>query len=320
MKTKSIIFFLSNRKNLLFDKNAPLEAHSRVARVMEVCMKRVAVDLAKIAMGTLLMALAVKIVYEPVGMVTGGISGIGIIIHQMTKKVVEAGIPVWLTNVALNIPIFLWGYFKKGKKFLFYSLYANVIFSVYLGMIPIVEQTKEDLFLSSVIGGTLTGLGLGLVFTTGYSTGGTDLLSSILKGYLKSCSVAGILFWLDALIIISGITVFGVVSGIYAMVTVYISTKIMDSMLFGLKLGKQVWIISRNYEEIAECIMKKLGRGVTMVSGTGMYSQEERKMLLCVVGKRELVQLTELVRENDHKAFVIVQDAKDVVGEGFGQF
>lgn len=283
-------------------------------------MKKQVADVLKIAVGTFLMALAVNIVYEPVGMVTGGISGIGIILQRLTMGQISGGIPVWLTNISLNLPIFIWGYFKKGRRFLCYSLLANILFTVYLGVIPVTESMQGDYILSTVTGGTLTGLGLGLVIITGYSTGGTDLLSSVLHSYIKNQSVGSILFWMDAVIIAGGVTVFGITSGVYAAVTVYLSTKIMDSMLFGLKLGKQVWIISEQYELIARQIMEQLDRGVTLVKGIGMYSEKERKLLLCVVGKRELVALTELVHKNDKNAFVIVQDAKEVVGEGFGEF
>lgn len=270
-----------------------------------------------IIVGTLLMALAVKIVYEPMNMVTGGVSGIGIILRKITENYIPGGIPVWLTNLALNIPIFIWGYFVKGKSFLRYTFLANLFFSFFLMILPVVTIPEKDYVLSALLGGGLNGAGLGCVFLTGNSTGGTDLLSSILQKYFRHYSVAQILFFLDTLIILSGVVVFGVSCGAYAVIAVFLSSKIMDGILSGLKVGKQVWIISEHYREISQSIMRELHRGVTCLEGTGMYSEKTKKVLLCVAGKREIVKIVDLVAQIDPGAFVIIQDAREVMGEGF---
>ena len=282
-------------------------------------MKKVIWKIAKIMCGTFLMAMAVNFVYDPMNMVTGGISGLAIAIKAMTGGYFSGGIPVWLTNISVNIPIFIWGYFKKGKDFLGYTFFANVCFSIFLLLLPVSAIEQKDYFLSALMGGGLTGVGLGLVFAAGCSTGGTDLLSSILHSYFKSYSVATILFVLDAVIILAGALTFGIYSTMYAVLAVFLTTWLMDNILSGLKVGKQIWIISENYQEISGRIIEQIERGVTCLEGKGMYSGASKKVLLCVVGKRQIPSIVQIVRGYDPSAFVIIQDAREVMGEGFGK-
>ncbi len=280
-------------------------------------MGKFLLDTAKIFLGTLCMALAVNLVYEPMGMVTGGVSGLAIVIKELTGDLVPGGIPVWLSNITINLPIFALAYFVKGKRFPAYTFMANIIFTVFLGTLPIVALQEKDYFLAAVTGGILTGVGLGIVFATGYSTGGTDLLGIILHQWRKEISAPTILFFIDGMVIATGMFLFGVSVSIYAILAVFLTSKVMDSILSGLKVGKQIWIVSENYEEISQEILEELERGVTCLAGKGMYSGRERNVLLCVVGRREVVKITRLVRRIDPDAFVILQDASEVMGEGF---
>ena len=274
-------------------------------------------NVAKILLGTLCMALAVNLVYEPMGMVTGGISGLAIVIKELTEGMLPGGIPVWLSNITINLPIFAVAYFVKGKKFLGYTFLANMTFTVFLGILPVVALQEKDFFLAGVTGGVLTGAGLGIVLSAGYSTGGTDLLGIILHHWRRELSVPVILFLLDGVIIIAGMFLFGISVGIYAILAVFLTSKIMDGILSGLKVGKQIWVISDKYQEISRKILEEVARGVTCLEGKGMYSGRERNVLLCVVGKREVVKITRLVRQIDASAFLVLQDAREVMGEGF---
>ena len=280
-------------------------------------MKRFIWDVAKILLGTLGMALAVNLVYEPMGMVTGGISGLAIVIKELTGSVIPGGIPVWLSNIVINLPIFGAAYFVKGKRFLGYTFLANIVFTIYLGVLPVVAIQERDFFLAAVTGGLLTGAGLGLVLSAGYSTGGTDLLGIILHFWKREMSVPAALFFIDGTIIIAGMFLFGISVSIYAVLAVFLSSKVMDSILSGLKVGKQIWVISDKYQEISKKILGEVARGVTCLEGRGMYSGKERNILLCVSGKREVVKITRLVHEIDPAAFLILQDAAEVMGEGF---
>jgi len=152
------------------------------------------------------------------------------------------------------------------------------------------------------------------------STGGTDLLAMVLHKFMPYYTVPQILTVIDGLIVFAGVISFGLTKALYAIIAVYITTKVSDSLLEGLKFAKMAYIISDHYEEIAQMILKDLDRGVTGISATGMYSNKEKKMLFCVVSKKEIVELTDIVAKIDPKAFIIVSDAREVMGEGFREY
>lgn len=274
-------------------------------------------ELPALIVGTALMALAVNFVYDPLGMVPGGFSGMSILLAHLSDKYTPFSVPVWAINLLSNIPIFIWGFFEKGKEYIAKSLIANLFFSLMLYLIPTMPVATRDYFLASVTGGVLTGTGIGLVFARGYSTGGTDLLGSLVKKYLPQFSVATLLFAADAFIIFAGALYFGIAEAVYATVAVYISSKVMDSILTGLNRSKQVLIISECWQDIADEIMSKLERGVTEIAAKGRYSGMERPVLLCVIGRRQVGALLGVVKRMDSTAFVVVTDAREVIGEGF---
>ncbi|MCD7825645.1 MAG: YitT family protein [Clostridiaceae bacterium] len=280
-------------------------------------MWKVLVKIGRILIGTFCMALAVNLVYEPMDMVTGGVSGLAIAVKELTRGMFEDGIPVWLTNLAVNLPIFLAGYFVMGKKYLGYTFFANLAFSAFLYVLPVLPIPQKDFFLASLYGGVLTGFGLGLVLMAGLSTGGADLLSSILHQVFPRLSVTSVLFVLDASVIVLGIAVFGMTPAAYAIFAAYLSSKIADNMISGLRMNKQVWIISEQYTQISSDILTQMDRGVTCIEGQGMYSRQSKKILMCVVGRTEIVDVVRLIRKRDAGAFVIIQNTHETMGEGF---
>ena len=271
----------------------------------------------KILIGTLCMAMAVNFVYEPMHMVTGGVSGTAIIIKGLSMNWSDFEIPVWMTNILLNIPIFLWGYFVRGKRYLGITFVANLFFTLFLFCIPVIPIRQKDYFLAALYGGILNGTGLGLVFSTGYSTGGTDLLSSILHKYMPQVPIARILFCLDAAVIAAGIFTFGSHSAAYAVFAVFLSSKVMDLILTGVRAGKQIWIISEEYQKIGSQILEELHRGVTSLDGRGVYSNRKKNVLVCLASAREIARILQIVEKNDDNAFVFIQDVKEIMGEGF---
>lgn len=271
----------------------------------------------KILIGTLCMAMAVNFVYEPMHMVTGGVSGTAIIIKGLSMNWSDFEIPVWMTNILLNIPIFLWGYFVRGKRYLRVTFVANLLFTLFLFCIPVIPIRQKDYFLAALYGGILNGTGLGLVFSTGYSTGGTDLLSSILHKYMPQVPIARILFCLDAAVIAAGIFTFGSHSAAYAVFAVFLSSKVMDLILTGVRAGKQIWIISEEYQKIGSQILEELHRGVTSLDGRGVYSNRKKNVLVCLASAREIARILQIVEKNDDNAFVFIQEVKEIMGEGF---
>lgn len=288
---------------------------------MEIVSKRSkAAEYLLVILGVFLMAVGVNVVYEPVGLVTGGISGLAIIIKEFSRGFMEGGIPVWLTNVVVNIPLFVIAAMVLGKKYVGKTLFATVWFSVALYIVPSFNIQYQDLLLASVFGGVIGGIGIGLVFATSSSTGGTDLIGAIVHHYVKHYSVAKLLMVIDGVIVFVGAAVFGLNKALYAVIAVFITSKVMDAILEGLKFAKLAYIISEQYEEIADEILNEIGRGVTGLSATGMYMQQERKMLFCVVSQKEIIQLIDIVAKKDPKAFVIVSDVREVMGEGFIEY
>ncbi|MFV0344353.1 MAG: YitT family protein [Anaerocolumna sp.] len=273
-----------------------------------------------ILVGTVLIAASVNWVFEPLEMVTGGVTGLAIVVKKVTSFWIEDGVPIWLTNIILNVPLFIAAIIVRGKSFLKNTLFATVSLTIALYLVPPMQVVFEDNILAALFGGVLGGVGMGLVFVVMASTGGTDLLAMIIHKYKPYYSVPQILIVIDSLIVIAGIISFGLMKTLYAIIAVYITAKVSDGILEGLKFAKMAYIISDDYNEIAQDILIKLSRGVTGLSATGMYSNSEKKMLFCVVSKKEIVELTEIVTSIDPKAFIIICDAREVTGEGFREY
>lgn len=275
------------------------------------------VDYLFIFMGTGIMALAIQCIFEPIGLVTGGFSGIAIIIRKMTAGIVEGGVPLWLTNLALNVPVFIAALIIKGRKFLGRTVIGTVLLSFWLYVIPQVDLTQGDYMLSAVFGGVITGIGIGFVLLAKATTGGTDMVSALIQKYVRHYSVVQILQVIDGMVVLAGLYVFGLKPALYAIVAIFITSKVSDALMEGMKYSKAAFIITDYYKEIADAIMTQLDRGLTGLDATGMYSGDKKTVLYCVVSKKEIVELKDIVAKIDPKAFVIVTDAREAFGEGF---
>ena len=273
-------------------------------------------DIMYILVGTFLMALGVNLAFDPMGLVCGGVTGLAIVVKHLTGFLWEGGIPVWLSNLLFNGPLFAFAFAKKGWKYIAKTLFATVMMSVWIYFLPIF-QLFDDYVLATLFGGVMTGAGIGLVFARMATTGGTDLLSALIHDRIKHFTIPQLLAVIDGAIVVLGAVVFGVENAMYAICVVYLCAKISDGMLDGLKFAKMAHIISDKAEEIAEVVLRDVDRGATGVKVKGMYSKEEKKMLICVVTKKEMVELIDIVHKIDPAAFVIVNDVHEVRGEGF---
>ena len=273
-----------------------------------------------IAAGTGLMAFAIKSAYDPIGLVTGGFTGIGIMARRLTTDLIDGGIPIWMTNLALDLPLFLIALKLKGRRFLGRTVVASLLLSFWLGVIPSYDLAGGDYLLASVYGGVMMGAGIGLVLSAQVATGGTDLIATLLHIRLRSYSIAQILQVIDGAIILAGIYVCGVRASLYAVFAVFITSQVSDLVTEGGKFSKAVYIISDQYEQIADAVMHQMNRGTTLLPAVGMYRNEERSMLFCVVSKKEVVTLKEFIKSIDVHAFVIVTDVREVLGEGFLEY
>ncbi|MBN2221600.1 MAG: YitT family protein [Vallitaleaceae bacterium] len=277
-------------------------------------------DFFMIVMGTTLLAISINLFFDPLELVTGGVTGIAIVLKSVTLDFVDGGIPIYVTNLVINIPLFVIAILIKGRNFGAKSLFSTIYLSFALYYTSFMTGVTGDMLLGSVFGGVLGGIGLGLVFAANATTGGTDLLASIIQHFIKHISVARIMFLLDALIVVVGLYIFGAEKTMYAIISIYLSAQVIDAILEGIHFSKAAFIISSKNEQISAEIMKQLDRGVTGLEGKGKYSKESKEVLLCVVSKRQIVLLKEIVRDIDKAAFVIVADVREVVGEGFIEY
>lgn len=284
---------------------------------MEMISRRsVVMDYLFIMIGTAMLAVSISVFFDPLAMVTGGVTGLAIVIKDLTNGV----IPLWLSNLVINIPLFIIAILIKGKSFGKRSLFATVFLSFCLFFTQHIQPITLDILLGSIFGGVLSGAGLGLVFSAYSTTGGTDLAASSIQHFMKHISVAKIMLVLDGIIVLLGFFIFGPEKTMYAIISIFISAKVIDAFLEGLHFSKAAFIISDQHERIAKGIMEEMERGVTGLTGVGKYTGDSKEVLLCVVSKREIVKVKEIAHACDHHAFVIVADVREVLGEGFIEY
>lgn len=274
-------------------------------------------DYVMLIVGTGLLATAIQCIYDPISLVTGGFTGIAIIVKALTSQLFAGGIPLWFTNIALNVPVFLIALKVKGKRFIGRTLMGTFLLSAWLYVIPPIDLTQGDYILAAVFGGVIGGTGMGLILLSKATTGGTDMVATIIQHYVRHYSVVQIMQILDALVVLCGFYLFGIRAALYAIVAIFITSKVSDGLMEGFKFSKVAYIISDKHELVAKCILEDLDRGLTGLKAKGMYSGEDKCMLYCVVSQKEIVQLKEIVAEIDPDAFVIVSDAREVLGKGF---
>ena len=274
-------------------------------------------DYIQILFGTGLMALSTNLFFSPAGMVPGGLTGLAMLIQRITAYRIPGGIPLWLGNIILNVPLILFSIRIRGWHFVKRTFLAAVLFSVWLFLIPERKLFEADPFLTAVIGGCLLGAGLGLVFFGKATTGGTDTLAALIQHALPHLSAARILPVLDGLIILLSVWIYGFRISLYAVIAVVLTGRVADSLIGSFRNAYLSYIISERHQEIYTLIRQNLDRGATLLTGTGMFTGSDRPVLFCAVSRKQAVTLKELVYETDPQAFVILTDASEIRGEGF---
>jgi len=271
--------------------------------------------------GTFLLGIAIHFFFDAKDIVTGGVTGLGIIFERLSQRHLSFTIPIWLTNLMFNVPLLIAGKKFKGTVFVLKTLYCTVFLSLVLFLLGFTKVNEvSDILLASIYGGVIAGTGLGFVFKGSASTGGTDLLATLIHQKYPHLSVSKLVVYLDAVTVALGLFVFGVQMVMYAIIAIYISGKIIESVLEGINFSKAVFIISDTPDDISAEIMEKIQRGVTGLYGCGMYTKISKTVILTVVDVKEIVLLKEIVKEIDGNAFIIVADVKEVLGEGFQKF
>ncbi len=281
--------------------------------------KRIYIEYLLMVIGTGLMACSIQFIFDPANLVTGGFTGFAIILKSITKEM-NGGIPLWLTNLVLNIPLLLAAFWLKGFRFIWRTMFSTALLSVWLYILPHFTMMPDDLTLSALFGGVIGGIGIGLVLMARSTTGGTDLLAALIQMRLRHYTVAQIMQFVDGVIVAIGAFVFGLSKALYAIVAIYIISRVTDGILEGMKFAKVVFVITNYSLEVSNAIMSALNRGATGIKGRGMYSLKEKEIVFCVVSKKEIVSLKDVVAQIDPNAFIIVSDAREVLGEGFLEY
>ena len=270
-----------------------------------------------IFLGCLLLAVAYNMAFDPNHMVTGGVSGLGIVVKELTKGLFPGGVPLWLSTLVLNIPIYIAAWIVRGRRFIMHSLMGTLLLTLALAIVPFMDVMAGDRILASIFGAVAGGAGVALVLMNGASTGGTDMLAMVLVRLIPGSNVSNLIFLLDGAVVVTGAVIFGIPSTLYAILGVFLIARVTDVVLTGQKDARMIYCISSRNREIASEIMEKANRGVSRMQITGMYTGEEKNMLMCVVSRRQIVQVKRIIRNHDPRAFVIISNVSDVRGEGF---
>lgn len=274
--------------------------------------KEIVFDYLLIGLGALLLALGLNLFLVPIKLSSGGISTIGTICLHLFR------IPLSVTNLLLNTVLFLIGYRYLGKSSVVKTLAGILLLSLFLQLTDALPVYSEDVWMATIAGGVLVGAGIGLVVRREGSTGGSDFTALVLHRFFPHISVASFIMVIDcAIIVLSGIVFRSVTVTFYSVLSLFLSTRVSDAILSMGSLAKSVYVASKKSEEISKTIMERFQRGVTGIYSKGMYSDANGLMLLSVVSPRELPALVHAIRSIDKNAFVIISDAREVVGHGF---
>ena len=270
-----------------------------------------------ITVGAVIYAVGFQFFLYPNNITSGGVVGTSMIINQLT------GFPVGVMTILLNVPLFIIAWRHFGLDFLIGSLVGMGLSSVLVDVFASSELIlTDDPMLAAVIGGVVKGMGLGMIYYVGGTTGGIDIVVKILRRKLASVNFGTIMLALDTIIIAVYAMVLGrYESAMYSLIAMYVTTKVVDLVLYGIDNACLCYIISNSTEEITkEIVSGPLHRGVTLLEGRGAYSGTHREVMMCVIKRQQIGQLKRLVRNVDEKAFFIVTNAKNVFGNGFEGF
>ncbi|MBP3305139.1 MAG: YitT family protein [Oscillospiraceae bacterium] len=275
-----------------------------------------AVWLVKIILGSAVFSLGFNLFLSPHGLNAGGISGLAMVVEHL----LQIG-TVGLITAVMNLVLFLIGGMKIGKRFLAGSLVGAAVVSISLDLFALLPVPQTEPLLASLYGGVICGLGLGLVFSTGASTGGSDIVVRLLKRKWQNVPIGTINICFDmAVAVLTGLAFWDVSSALYSGVAIFVTGKVIDAVVYSFDYSKVALIVSEKHQSISEAILRDMDRGVTFLQGEGAYSHQEKKVILTAIKKHQLAELKQLVTEIDPDAFVIVQEAHQVLGDGFSRY
>ena len=270
-------------------------------------------DVVGITVGCVIYALSFALFVIPRNLAPGGISGLAIVINHFFGRV-----PIGVTIIILNAPLFLISFKRLGRGFLWRSIYATVMSSVLIDvMVRYTNGFEVDMLLSSVYAGVIMGVGIGVIFRFFGSTGGTDLLAQLLSEHVGLTFGTTLLIIDTVIIVLSGVAFKSVTIPLYSILSLYISSKTIDLVQEGMSFSKAAWVVSSQPETIAARIMSELDRGVTKFTAVGAYTMEPKEVVFCVVPQSQISHLKQIVHDVDPNAFVAIMEVTETLGQGF---
>ena len=293
-------------------------------RPEKIFSKKWFISYSLIIIGSVILAAGFVFFISPYKIVPGGVYGIAIVIHYMTEGLFSwapSGLPIGLTGLILNIPLTFIGIKILGPRFGVKTVVGFVLTSVFMDLITYffgeAPLVAGDALLSSIFGGVLVGLGLGLIFKSKATSGGSDIVAMIIAKYTK-LPLGQLMIYVDSAIVLIGLVVFADWKiPLYSWIVIYVTGKTIDIVLQGMSVDKTLFIISEKFEEIRDRIINDLNRGGTYIPGKGMYNGSDKTIIFTVVNRREMALLEEYIHEIDPTAFLTVLEANEILGEGF---
>ena len=266
-----------------------------------------------ITFGCLLYAVGFSFFMFPNSIVSGGLTGLAMIINKFT------GFPVGTMIIIMNLPLFAYAWKKFGRNFIIASFAGTILSSVFIDLLSATDiSATGDPMLAAIIGGVIKGSGMGLIYYAGGTTGGIDIVVKLLRRKFLNLNFGTLLLALDALIIAAYAVTFKIYeSAMYAVIAIYVTSKVVDVVLYGFDTSSVFYIISDRHDEIADELVSGFHRGVTFLDGEGAYMHRKERVVLCVLKKTQIADARRMIRRIDPNAFVIVTDAKNVFGRGF---
>ncbi len=265
-----------------------------------------------ITMGCLIASTSINLFLVPHHLLSGGVSGLAIIFYFLF------GFPIGLQIIAMNIPLVVIAYKLLGKEYAITTIYGTILFSVAVDLTQFLAKVNplDDPLLACITGGIISGVGSGLVFRFNGSSGGLDIVAAVVRKYY-SFNFGVVSFSINLVIMLIAATFFGLKLAILTLISMFVSANLTDKVVEGFNRKKTIFIVSYNTEKITEAILKEVGRGATLLHGEGAFSRQEKRIIFVVVSLTQIAKIKLLVQDVDPQAFMIVQDAAEVMGRGF---
>ena len=277
-------------------------------------VKKYALEYIYIIVGAFLMAVSTALILLPNQLSTGGISGISTILYYLFNY------PVGLTMLLINVPLFVIAMVKVNKRLFFKSILGTILLSVFIDLLENLSPITNDRFLACIYGGIIMGIGTAIILKAGASTGGTDLLSYVIRAYNNKFKSSRVIIIADTIIIFFNIIFFREIEiGLYSVIAIYLMGKMIDIIFEGIYFTKIMFIISEKYEEIYKEIGILVKRGSTGIYSKGMYSGKQNVMLFCVASRKEVAEIKQIIKQIDKNAFIVTTDAIETLGKGFSE-